>query len=255
MVMSPHLSMDVDQPGISRHADSRPIVADDSRRHPSASTDVDAQITHRDHRPRRIVHGLCGSSYPHPRRHRNRRAQPPGPPGPAGPAGPAGPQGPEGPQGSEARKGLLHPRARMVRPAESAPPDRRAIRVRKERRACKESRVSSQSAGTRGTARSDAIAPVGSLLHLPAGIAPPPGYALRRRAIRWSCAPNVAMPKPEDEAKGGAEVKTRRQRLPEAVTLLASAGDLLAPIRQQIVDRLLRAESAATSRCRRVSRL
>lgn len=92
---------------------------------------------------------------------------PPGPPGPPGPAGPPGPEGPMGPQGPEGPQGAMGPIG-LTGPAGSNVP--------------------------------------GSLLLLPAGVAPPSGYVFVG-STQMSLRPTVAMPNKKDEEKGGAEVK------------------------------------------------
>lgn len=60
--------------------------------------------------------------------------------------------------------------------------------------------------GPTGPAGSDATAVTGSLLYLPAGIAPPAGYVFVG-SFQQSLRPNVALPNGQTETNGGAEVK------------------------------------------------
>ncbi|HJU44357.1 MAG TPA: choice-of-anchor L domain-containing protein [Vicinamibacterales bacterium] len=90
-----------------------------------------------------------------------------GPAGPPGPTGPIGPAGPTGPTGPQGPKGET---------------------------------------GPQGPAGADADAIAGSLLILPAGVAPPNGYVLIG-STQWSLRPSAAMPNKKDQDKGGAEVR------------------------------------------------
>jgi hypothetical protein len=90
-----------------------------------------------------------------------------GPAGPTGLQGPAGPTGPTGPQGIQGIQGIP---------------------------------------GPQGLPGVDATSPSNSLLFLPAGIAPPPGYVFVG-SYQQSMRPNVALPNGKTETNGGAEVK------------------------------------------------
>lgn len=100
---------------------------------------------------------------------------PPGPPGPEGPQGPAGPPGPEGPQGPPGPEG---PQGQQGIPGPIGPE------------------------GPMGPAIP------GSLLFLPAGQAPPPGYQFVG-SYQLELRPNEARPDRKDQEKGGKEVKLR----------------------------------------------
>ena len=101
---------------------------------------------------------------------------PTGPMGPMGPTGPTGPAGPEGPMGATGPTGPQGPTG----PAGAT--------------------------GATGAAGSDAAAVAGSLLYLPAGVAPPAGYVFVG-SFQQSLRPNVALPNGRTETNGGAEVK------------------------------------------------
>ena len=108
--------------------------------------------------------------------------------GPQGPQGEVGPQGPTGPMGPKGDKGDPGPVGPMG-PVGPTGPQGVAGPI-----------------GPMGPAGSDATAVVGSLLYLPAGVAPPPGYAFVG-SFHQSLRPNVVLPNGKTETNGGAEVK------------------------------------------------
>ncbi|HEX6163507.1 MAG TPA: choice-of-anchor L domain-containing protein [Vicinamibacterales bacterium] len=103
----------------------------------------------------------------------------PGATGPTGPQGPAGATGPQGPIGATGPAGATGPQGPLG-PAGAT--------------------------GATGPAGSNAAAVPGSLLYLPAGVAPPPGYVFVG-SFQQSLRPNVALPNGRTETNGGAEVK------------------------------------------------
>ena len=108
-----------------------------------------------------------------------------GPQGPTGDVGPQGPIGPTGPQGVKGDPGPIGP----MGPVGPTGPQGVAGPI-----------------GPAGPAGSDATAVVGSLLYLPAGVSPPPGYAFVG-SFQQSLRPNVALPGGKTETNGGPEVK------------------------------------------------
>lgn len=113
---------------------------------------------------------------------------PEGPPGTAGPAGPpgaqgaTGPQGPAGPEGSTGPQGIPGGQGIPGTPGTPGVP------------------------GPIGPAGPPVAVAQGSLLFLPAGVAPPSGYVFVG-SFQQSLRPHVAMPNKKDESNGGAEVK------------------------------------------------
>ena len=101
----------------------------------------------------------------------------PGAQGPMGPVGPTGPQGPQGLQGVAGPAGPAGPQG------------------------------ATGAAGATGAQGPPSAGDVsGSLLFLPAGVAPPAGYVFVG-SFQQSLRPNVALPNGKSETNGGAEVK------------------------------------------------
>lgn len=96
-----------------------------------------------------------------------------GPPGPTGATGPKGDQGDAGAAGPTGPTGPTGPQGVI---------------------------------GPTGAAGADLTAVAGSLLFLPAGVAPPPGYVFVG-SYQQSLRPNVALPNGKTETNGGPEVK------------------------------------------------
>jgi len=102
--------------------------------------------------------------------------------GPPGPTGATGATGSQGPAGNDGAQGPIGPTGPM------GPQGIQGL------------------TGPTGPAGTDATAVPGSLLYLPAGVSPPPGY-LFVGSFHQSLRPNEAMPNGKTETNGGPEVK------------------------------------------------
>jgi hypothetical protein len=117
-----------------------------------------------------------------------------GPQGPTGPMGPVGPTGPAGADGAPGATGPTGPQGPIGATGPAGPTGPQGP-------------IGPAGAtGATGAAGANAAAVVGSLLYLPAGVAPPAGYVFVG-SFQQSLRPNVALPNGKTETNGGAEVK------------------------------------------------